>query len=195
MRHAAFAFLLLLAVPAPADAQTVDRSTSYFTFGGRTLEAIEAELDRRGPAVGAAGVRHPGATRMQFFNKVTYARTSASCQIEKAAVKLDVKVILPRWTGRRGAAQDVAIVWDTLAADIKRHEERHVEIARNHARELQDALGALKPRKTCDTLKADVASTTARILKKHDLAQDRIDRIEGLNFASRFQRPVSILCG
>ena len=28
----------------------------------------------------------------------------------------------------------MALIWDTLASDIKRHEERHAEIARTHAR-------------------------------------------------------------
>ena len=42
----------------------------------------------------------------------------------------------------------MALLWDTLAADIKRHEERHAEIARNHARKPEDEL----PRDVAETL-------------------------------------------
>lgn len=193
MKSAAFAFLLsvpglLLAGAVPALAQVVAESYSYFDVGGRTMEAIEAQLDRRGPQVGASGARHPGATRMQFVNNVTYVRTNASCRIQRAVVQLTVKVILPRWVGRSGAADDVTLVWDTLSSDIKRHEEQHVGIARNYAENLQDALRRLKPRGDCDSLKTDVAAVSARTLKRHDAAQLRFDQSENAGFQKRFER-------
>ncbi|TIO37860.1 MAG: DUF922 domain-containing protein, partial [Mesorhizobium sp.] len=82
----------------------------------------------------------------------------------------------------------VRLFWDTLSADIKRHEERHVEIAKNHARELEDALKATYPQRTCEAAKAQAAQISAAILAKHDRAQVQFDRVESVNFESRIIR-------
>ena len=41
------------------------------------------------------------------------------------------------------------LVWDTLASDIKRHEESHVSIAKAHAREMEQAVLALPRGASC----------------------------------------------
>ena len=75
-----------------------------------------------------------------------------------------------------------------MSADIKRHEERHVEIARNHGRELEDALKATYPQRNCDAAKAKAAQITAAVLARHDQDQLRFDRVESVNFESRILR-------
>ncbi|TIY00317.1 MAG: DUF922 domain-containing protein, partial [Mesorhizobium sp.] len=82
----------------------------------------------------------------------------------------------------------VRLFWDTLSADIKRHEDRHVEIAKNHARDLEDALKGTYPQKTCQEAKAKAAEIAAAILAKHDRAQMQFDRVETINFESRILR-------
>ncbi|TGR73598.1 DUF922 domain-containing protein, partial [Mesorhizobium sp. M1C.F.Ca.ET.193.01.1.1] len=83
---------------------------------------------------------------------------------------------------------DVMLFWDTLSADIKRHEERHVEIAKNHARWLEDALKASPAQKTCEQAKAEAAAIQAPELARHDQDQVRFDRVEAVNFESRIIR-------
>ena len=43
---------------------------------------------------------------------------------------------------RAKAHSDTRAIWDTLSADIKRHEETHVKTAKNHAWELEVVLEA-----------------------------------------------------
>jgi predicted secreted Zn-dependent protease len=173
---------------APAVAANLVKSYSYFRVGGRTLEEIEDQLAKRGPKVNTTGLRHPGATRMSFSTRIGYAQKSNSCQITSATVTVKARVILPVWRQRRHSDEDVRIFWDTLSADIKRHEERHAEIAKNHARELEDALKATGRQENCQVAAAKVKEITARILAKHDRAQARFDRVEGINFESRILR-------
>jgi predicted secreted Zn-dependent protease len=125
---------------------------------------------------------------MAFTTRISYAGKAGSCRIADAAVTVKVKVILPEWRRPRKADPDVKLFWDTLAADIKRHEERHVEIAKNHARELEDALKATYPQKDCDAAKAKAAEITAAVLARHDRAQVQFDRVESVNFESRILR-------
>ncbi|TIT55437.1 MAG: DUF922 domain-containing protein, partial [Mesorhizobium sp.] len=113
---------------------------------------------------------------------------SGSCRIADAVVTVKVKVILPEWRRPRKADADVRLFWDTLSADIKRHEDRHVEIAKNHGRALEDALKATHPQKDCNAAKAKAAEITAAELARHDQDQLRFDRVEGVNFESRILR-------
>ena len=154
----------------------------------RALDEIETELSRRGPQVKSTGRRHPGATRMEFTTRLGYAENSGSCRIVQANVTVKAKVILPRWSRPKRAGQDVRLIWDTLSADIKRHEESHVSIAKNYARDLEQALLKLGRQSTCQIAAQKAKETTNRLLEKHDRAQEQFDVIEGRNFESRLLR-------
>jgi predicted secreted Zn-dependent protease len=172
----------------PAVAASVSKTYSYFTIGGVTLEEIETELNTRGPHVNSTGRRHPGATQMEFTTRLGYTTTARGCSLTKVQVTVDAKVILPRWRHRSTANGDTALVWDTLSADIKRHEESHIVIAKNHARELEDQLKTIGRQKDCEAAAARAKAITDEVLARHDTAQDRFDRIEGINFESRLLR-------
>lgn len=188
MNRSLLCALIFSLAAMPAGAASLVKTYSYFSVGGRTLDDIEKQLTKNGPEVKSTGSRHPGATQMAFTTRVSYAQTANSCRIANAQVTVKVKVILPEWRRPRKADPDVRLFWDTLSADIKRHEERHVEIAKNHARELEDALKATYPQKTCEAAKAKAAEISAAILARHDRAQVQFDRVESVNFESRIIR-------
>ncbi len=188
IRRTVLAFALFALVPGTVTAQSVSRSYSYFSIGGSTIDEIDKELSRRGPQINGAGRRHPGATRMQFSTKLSFASTDRWCQIEDASVTLKADIILPRWRQRRRADDDTRLIWDTLSADIKRHEEFHVQIAKRHARELEQALKGIGRMRDCDRVRQQAARVNQRILEKHDRAQARFDRIESKNFEDRLLR-------
>ena len=187
MRRSLLCALMLALAAQPAGAANLVKTYSYFSIGGRTLDDIENQLSKRGPAVKSTGMRHPGATQMAFTTRIGYAEKSNSCRIVTASVTVKVKVILPEWRRPRKAGADVRLFWDTLSSDIKRH-RKNVAIAKNHARELEDALKATYPQKTCLAAKAKAAQITATILAKHDRAQVQFDRVESVNFESRILR-------
>lgn len=179
----------VLVAPLPAPAQTViTKSFSYFPVRGTTAADLDAALSRGGPMLRGTGARHPGATEMQFGGSVTYAEGGGRCGVDSARITLDTNIILPRWTQRQRADADLALIWDTLAADIKRHEERHAEIARQYARRLQTELESLRPRPDCEAMEAEVARLTDEILAEHDADQARFDRVESINFERRMVR-------
>lgn len=179
---------LAIVLAEPALAASVSKTYSYFNIGGRTIEEIEVELSRRGPKMEGTGRRHPGATRMEFTTRVSYAEAAGSCRIGGATVSVKAKVILPRWRARGKAERETRIIWDTLAADIKRHEESHISIAKNHAREMEKALTALPAEKTCQAVAQRAKATNEKILARHDAEQARFDRVEGKNFETRLIR-------
>lgn len=182
------ALLIAAGLTLPAGAASVAKTYSYFSIGGSTLEQIQNELDIRGPKVKTTGRRHPGATQMEFTSRIGYAKDDRGCAIVKATVTVKARIILPRWRRPGGAEQDVRLIWDTLASDIKRHEESHVSIAKNHARALEQALMKIGRQPDCKATQARAAETTQKILARHDRAQVEFDRAEGVNFERRIVR-------
>lgn len=171
-----------------AEAASLSKTYSYFTIGGITVEEIERELKQRGPQISSSGMRHPGLTRMEFKTRVSYDQINGHCNVIKAAVTVQANMILPRWNRRKSASPETRLIWDTLSADIKRHEESHVVIAMNHARQLESALLATRRQPSCNVAQEKVRQISADILAAHDAEQDRFDRIEGKNFESRLLR-------
>lgn len=188
MSRLLFALVASLVLGAPAGASTVERSYSYFTIGGATLAEIEEELNRRGPMVGTTERRHPGATRMQFATRVSYGENNGRCGVVDATVTLEANMILPRWRVPRDAGMETRIIWDTLAADIRRHEEAHVVIARNYAREMEAALKTIQGERNCEAAEARAETIRTELLRQHDAEQIEFDRIEAINFERRLLR-------
>lgn len=172
-----------------AQAETiVHKSISYFSIGGKTATDLDRELQRRGPLLNSTGSRHPGATRIRFGGDVTYVQEGGRCKIGNARVTVTTKILLPKWKNRGRASANLALLWDTLAADIRRHEERHAEIARTHAREMERALLALPSASTCASLQERVSRISADKVESHDRDQARFDRVEAANFENRMIR-------
>ncbi|MGV8936759.1 MAG: DUF922 domain-containing Zn-dependent protease [Allorhizobium sp.] len=174
---------------ADVTAETItNKSIRYFQISGRTADDLDRELSRRGPLTESTRSRHPGATRIKFGGELTYVEHDHRCAIGTAQVTLSTEIILPRWKNRGKADKQLGLIWDTLSSDIKRHEERHAEIARQHARTLEKALKGLRPLRTCAALEAKVATITQDHIEAHDAAQMRFDRIEAINFDRRMMR-------
>lgn len=186
---AALAALLVVSTAAPAGAELrFSKSFSYFSVGGTTAAELDGALSREGPLMKSTGARHPGATRIKFGGSVTYVSRGGKCAVGKAVVTLNTRIILPRWVNRKRANPDLALVWDTLSADIKRHEERHAEIARNYARTLESTLQNLRPQTDCTEMQALVARESEKAVAEHDKDQARFDRSEAINFDRRMIR-------
>lgn len=188
MKHTLLAAAMIAGMALPAAAASLSKTYSYFSIGGNTLDEIESQLASRGPHVSTSNRRHPGATQMEFTTRLSYSQKPGSCKIVSAHVLVKAKLILPKWQRSRKAEQDVRLIWDTLAADIKRHEESHVVIAKNHAREMEQALKAMRAQPDCAIAAAKAKDVTAKILARHDRAQMEFDRVEGKNFESRIMR-------
>lgn len=177
--------MIVLGGAAPSAAATVSKTYSYFSIGGANLSEIETELGRRGPAIEATGQRHPGATTLEFTSKLSFARENGNCRIDAANISVKASVKLPRWKRPARADQGTRLIWDTLASDIKRHEESHIGIAKNHARELEASLEKLGSFPSCAAARNRAQAVSTKALARHDAEQARFDMIEGRNFEER----------
>jgi len=188
MNRFVVALLLLPELTLPSAAASLNQNYKYYTVRGTSLEEIERQLHTKGPQIDNSRDRHPGATTMEFTSRVRYRETDGRCSIDDVHVRVDVEVVLPRWRDRKRAGRSLQMIWDTLSGDIKRHEESHIGIAKNHARMLEDRIRALPRTRSCEALAEAVQAATARVLIQHDAEQDEFDRIEYINFEQRMER-------
>lgn len=178
-----------LALASPAGAASIFREFSYYTINGKTAADLDRALARSGPFLKRTGHHHPGAAEIRFDAKVRYGRAAGkACKVQGVYVNVHAMVSLPRWKQRRRAAPELAMIWDTLLQDIRRHEESHIVIARSHATQMERQIRALRSRSDCAALRADIDKVTERLMADHDKAQLRFDRVETLNFEKRFER-------
>jgi predicted secreted Zn-dependent protease len=176
------------ATPAARAETIIVKTITYFSIGGTTAADLDREMLSRGPISSVTGHRHPGATRIKFAGTATFVGKDGRCVIGGAKVTLSTRIMLPRWSNRRKASAQLGLIWDTLSADIRRHEERHAEIARYHARDLEQRILTLRPASDCTRLKDKVAELSRLAIEDHDKDQRRFDRIEAINFENRMIR-------
>jgi len=180
--------LLCASAVTVVSAPVIKKTYSYFNINGLTGEDLERELSKHGPMLSETGVRHPGATKIKLGGSVDYRSSGGKCRVIDATVTLETHLTLPRWQDRNRANRETVMIWDTLSSDIKRHEERHAEIARQYARKLEKALEALYPERSCKKMEERVDATSKSIIDKHAADQERFDRVEAASFERRMLR-------
>lgn len=166
----------------------VHKTIRYFPIHGKTAAELDHQLETKGPHTSNSGARHPGATKIRFGGTMNYLKSPGRCTIDNIKVTVAITIIMPTWKNRSRTNKGLNLIWDTLSSDIKRHEERHAEIAVQHARDLDRRLKALSPTSTCEAMADKVSALTDTVTDEHDADQIRFDRIEAVNFNARMTR-------
>jgi predicted secreted Zn-dependent protease len=183
------AFSMTIALCTSASAEVVaTKSYSYFDIRGRTADELDQQLSTRGPTANGSSARHPGATKIRFGGEATYIQHDGRCKVGSAKVTVHTQIILPRWRNRKGATKDLSMIWDALSSDIKRHEERHAEIARTQARAMERGILSLPAQRNCEAMQELVSDESTRGIDEHDRLQARFDKVEAVNFQNRMMR-------
>lgn len=179
---------LILLSTTGADAASVTRKYRYFPVYGTTAEQLDKSLAKHGPKLSSGGESHPGSTKIAFDARVKYKFDGKYCRVSDVYANVHATVSLPSWKNRRRASPDTVLVWDTLVKDIRRHEESHIVIARAHASKLEQQIRAMRHERDCATLRASVDKITDGVFAAHDKEQQQFDRVESINFETRFNR-------
>jgi hypothetical protein len=89
--------------------------------------------------------------------------------IDRANISLGLRIRLPRWRGRgwRRASEPVKAEWNRMLESLRAHENRHAEIARSWAPQLQDLL--------LNQPESEQSSIWTNGLASHETAQSTYD--------------------
>lgn len=169
---------LLLASSNSALAEpTFTTKYKYFEIGGTNIEALWYDINKKGPKSNK-GVGHAGYTSFDFENSVGIIPKGGQCQITSIKFHLTSKVQLPKWIDGRKSDREMKIYWKAFSSDVKRHEDQHVEIARQSIIKLEQELLKLKPRKSCKVLKKKIRNAINASAKTRDREQNAFERKE-----------------
>ncbi|SJZ87349.1 DUF922 domain-containing protein [Consotaella salsifontis] len=177
-----------LSLSGSATAGQVKESTKYFMVRGNTLEELDRELAAAGPKMEDTGIHHPASTEVKFDGRVTYRATADGCSVDRANLRLSLKLTLPKWKPRKPADAATTLIWKTVSSDILRHEREHAAIAKEWLDRTEMAIRNLRHEPNCEAMEAKVKSVTDDYLAAHQKAQMEFDLREGREIGWRLKR-------
>ena len=152
------------------DNVTVD----YYTISGNSTKELDKQIKSKGPRLN--GSQHAIAVaRIRMLPKMTFGQTAKGCAITKADVKVDAKVTLPRWSGRKNANAELGRAWDNIDRYARLHEATHVAIAFRFAKDIEVGLLDLPAEPKCAVMRERANVYVQRMLEEHDRAQRKFD--------------------
>ncbi len=176
--------VLSIAFPRAAIADPILKQTNEtYDIRGSTIRELKAAMREHGPS----GTGAPSADR----NKIVVGRTSTTfawtfqhvktqdgCTAKSIAVTLEARVVMPLWTDKLLATYALQAEWDRYRADVERHEQRHVDIAFETARELERGLAEARSEK-CGDLQAVMRAIAEGHMERDRRNQREFDAREG----------------
>lgn len=167
-----FEFGVEPSVPSPVQV-TVERTSYEVT--GTTTTALRASLDRSRPA-DPEGERFDAVTTWFVTWDFNYSpRPGGPCEMDSVKTKVDVHVVLPRWTDQRQADAALRERWKRYESALLRHEQGHETIAIRAARAIQTTLIALEAPK-CRDLHHQANAVGEQILERYRTEERRYDQ-------------------
>lgn len=117
------------------------------------LDGIRARLDQMGPKSDVAGRRFDALTSWGIRWGFAYNDTSSGCTLRNANIEVEAVVTLPRLEHAQLLTSDEFKLWQGYVRRLRAHEEAHVNIYRNAARELRDEFADAGARQDCNQLR------------------------------------------
>ncbi|SEL93455.1 Predicted secreted Zn-dependent protease [Pseudoxanthomonas sp. GM95] len=197
--------IALLVLPmARAGTVSENRKDSTYTVTGRNGREILASMERWSRQAreqigdkSASEETLAGLTRAQMQMSYQAHRTSESCAVTSATVRVGISVYTPAWEAPPDASLDTRKFWADLHRRVQTHEEQHVTIYRRYAKSVADATERVKA-KTCKQVERGVQRLEKQLAAQMEKAHADLDQADGhirINWkqaeAARSARPKS----
>lgn len=171
----ALSVITALGVVLSAGCSSTSVSTGYYEVSGKTGKELDRSISRNAPMRGHAFA----ATQLTILPvSVTTGLDEQGCRVTSAKFKVNAKITMPRWTNRKGASKNLQNGFDMFADYARLHEDIHVKIGEAAAREMERAVLALPPQKTCEQLEKKAQRVIEDVQRQHHKAQLAFDAAE-----------------
>jgi predicted secreted Zn-dependent protease len=139
---------------SPAIDLDTTQSTTYYSVSGSTTEEIFASIEENGPT-DDVGQQGSGLTSVEWEYKWTGDQAaSGECSIRGLSIRATIVVELPQHEDEAGLSETVRANWLAYVQGVAEHEQRHVDIYFQGAREIKAAMEEVGVEPTCDALEA-----------------------------------------
>ena len=188
--HTARALLFVglgLGSPLIASAVEIVRDNQTYQVLGTTRDEILAGMRRLAPLDPATGEPRDALTRWELDWRYDTREGVQGCDIARVWTTLKVTTILPRHGAASTLPDDLRQEWTRILQRLTDHEEAHVRIATDAAREVETSLDRLH-RPNCATIERDAREMGETIVQRARARERAYDtqsnygKTEGANF-------------
>jgi predicted secreted Zn-dependent protease len=163
--------------PAVAEVRSNIRYSGY-PVRGLTAQEIWRDIGRKGPHQAEYGLYAQAEAEIRYGWEVAFASVGGICRAESAMVYVDVNIRLPDWVDKARGSQELRNAWNRYISKVRRHEDHHKDIALAAAREIDRAITAAPPQRSCRALEHDIKAVANRILAWERTQQAHFDRTD-----------------
>ena len=153
----------------------VSRQHTYYSVDGLTAPQIRNALERSTP------VRHDGNlfdayTRWDVQWRFNWTFDGKGvCRITTVSTTVRIHQTLPRLQANRERPPDVTKHWNRYLTALTAHEEGHIALAIDAAREIERQLAQLPERPSCKQLESDANDRARQIISRYTRLEDQFD--------------------
>lgn len=146
--------LLIAAGQSHAEPRLQSRVES-FDVSGTTVDTIRASLNRN---------RQHSANRVNW--NFRWTSTPGQCRITEVTTDVSVTSYIPRLQANAQRPASVQQQWDSYLLALQLHQDGHVDLAMNAARQIEQAILNLPPAASCEQLQQAANATGRRMLEQ-----------------------------
>src|SRR5574337_2123146 len=169
-----FLTLALLFPALPAAALEVIRDNQTYMVKGDNPEAIRASLDHLGPVDPATSRRFDAFTRWNLEWRFDAHNSWQGCEISRVWTQLKVTMVMPRHGSPSSLPDPLRHEWARYLQRLALHEEGHVRIPFDAARDIEIAPNRLQ-RSDCAALEREANRIGNEILQRARSAEQGYD--------------------
>jgi predicted secreted Zn-dependent protease len=138
----------------------------YYEIAGSTESELRQQMNQNGIRW-TNGNTYDALTRWNVNWNYRYDKKEYGCSILSVATTVNVTHKMPKWVNYSDAPSDLQNRWDGYMRALKKHEEGHKNHGAMAAAEIERAVAAMHPSRTCEELGQGANALSHIILEKY----------------------------
>ncbi len=160
----------------PAGLKEVIEPTQTYAIHGTDGATIREQIQACAPRqhAGDSAAEYTAQTGYSMTWQYSYAQQAdGSCVVTNPRIGLHVAMVLPAWSDSTASASFTS-QWQTFLTNLTTHENGHVDLDRQYAREMLSDLQNF-PASPCDTIQQSVNGIMQNSIARLNVANDQYD--------------------
>lgn len=150
------------------------KKTQYYTVEGTTREEVRRQMRKKAPGNGGP---HAGFTEWNIRWNFNTTPSPDGCRASEPAIRVEIVRHLPKWVNAPDpGASDIGRDWNRFLVALSAHEDGHVKIGSETAREVETAMRETASAHDCRRLKSALESAARKAIAAGRQRDTRFDQ-------------------
>ena len=168
------------AVNPESNVEVPESEIIYYPVYGKTPLELHLSMKNNGPFNDIVQQRVYAEIHWRITWKFDYVNEPGKCRLGKLVLTVPTIITMPNCVDSDGAPAETHLVWPTVLAKIRQHEDGHKAIGVEGANVLARRLRSLPAYGTCQELNRVIHNEGQRIIGEYNLANRAFDRSDAL---------------